>query len=128
MELKEFIEGALTQIIDGIKACQKAGESLDAVVNPSGIKYQEGIGFITVIDNVERPVKNVEFEVGLTTSEKDGVKGGISVFFSGVGIGGQKNSELGTAATTSLKFSIPVAFPAVVSQKPKPKVMTCGPI
>lgn len=121
MELKDFIQGALQQIIDGIEACQGDYVSHGAVVNPSGIKYDKDFGLYTVIDGIECPVQNVEFEVGLTSSEKDSAKGGISVFFSGVGIGGQKSNEMGNTASTSLKFSVPIALPAVVSEKPKVK-------
>lgn len=118
MELKDFIQGALQQIIEGIEACQGNSNSLPAVVNPSGIEYDENLGSYTIINGIVRPVQNVEFEVGLTSSEKEGNKGGISVFFSGVGIGGQKNNETGNTASTSLKFSVSIAFPAVESQRP----------
>lgn len=119
MELKDFIQGALQQIIDGIEACQEHQETLGAIVNPGSLLHREGIGLITHIDNIQRQVRNVDFEVGITSTEKSGGKTGIGVSFSGIGIGGQKSNEMGNAASTSLKFSIPVAFPVVISQNKK---------
>lgn len=124
MELKDFIQEALTQIIDGIKAVQ-SGESLDAVVNPNDLRYEEKVGLVTMIKDNQRVVQSVDFEVALTSTELSGGKTGIGVFFPNIGIGGQKSGETGSTATTSIKFSILVAFPSELSGRPETQVGAC---
>ena len=48
MELKDFIQEALTQIIDGIKSCQHEN-ILEASINPSGVIYSDNLGMETEI-------------------------------------------------------------------------------
>lgn len=121
MELKDFIQEALTQIIDGIKSCQHEN-ILEASINPSGVIYSDNLGMETEIKGTRRLVQNIDFEVGITATETTNKKVGLGVFFSGAGIGGQKNGECGNTATTTLKFSIPVALPAEVTDEPKRQI------
>ena len=95
MNLEEFIEETLRQIAKGVAA---ASDSLDEVegakVNP---KYQR--------DLVE--IKQIDFDVAVTTVEGTTAGAGISVW--GIGAKGDMKNE--SSIVSRIKFKVPLQLP-----------------
>lgn len=110
MELKRFIKDVLSDItmavIESRKELGEVGGLIAPPVNRPGggkISVQLYDGFITTND--------VEFEVLLTESQREGKQNGIGVAFSAIN-GGVKNEKGGeNASHTKIKFTIPISFP-----------------
>jgi hypothetical protein len=107
MELKEFIQKSLTEIIDGVIEAQIYAKEKGAKINPSNIvpgtaKYLDGDGFIG---------QDIEFDVAVIVNEstEGKISAGINVW--GIGAGGQKSKEQENSTNSRLKFSIPLFLP-----------------
>lgn len=106
MELKEFITETLSQIAEGVKE--------------AGVKYNELGGMAPYYDErpiygggkyIEDKVVDVEFEVALTNTSKDGGKAGIGVALSVVRAGVDKSKSTEEESLTRVKFSVPISLP-----------------
>ena len=75
IELKEFVEEAISQIVDGITAAQKRVETSGAI---EGKLYS---------------VQNIEFEVSLANMSGEGGKVGFGVTFGAWGFGSNTKIE-----------------------------------
>lgn len=110
MELQQFVELALTQIVAGVAAAAvKVGEQ-GGSLNPS----RETIDKVTAWARAGRgfvPIENIEFDVAVTASDsKEGSAGvGISVFGAKVGATGQGATE--NTTVSRVKFSVPMVLP-----------------
>ena len=111
MELKEFIEKTLLQVIQGVKSAQSKASELGAVVSPLGMRTQNKDLYILIMQGCSMPLGKIEFEAALTKSESEGGKSGIGVFLGGVGFGGQSDSTTQNHSMTKIKFSVPILLP-----------------
>ncbi|HBX44444.1 MAG TPA: hypothetical protein DEG28_00925 [Porphyromonadaceae bacterium] len=111
MELKEFIKETLLQIITGVRDAQTESAEYDAIVNPANI--EKGDVMVTHIDNNVRTVQNICFEVALASSSSEATKAGIGVMLAYIGGGINKNTDGQNSITTGIKFTIPIALPAI---------------
>jgi hypothetical protein len=92
MELKEFIEESLMQIVEGVQSAQEKAVEKHAYISPSGIRTDDPRNYIK-IGNVVDPLNQVEFEIVLTNSDDKEHKGGLGVLLGGVGLGGQAKTD-----------------------------------
>lgn len=109
IELKEFVEEAISQIVEGIKAAQGRVNDLGAIVNPRKSKGKD-------IENVEiegklYSVQNIEFEVSLANMNGEGSKSVFGVTFGTFGLGTNSKSDGQARSATNIKFSVPIVFP-----------------
>lgn len=123
IELKEFVEEAISQIVEGIRAAQERVNNLGAVVNPRKSKGKD-------IDNIEiegklYSVQNIEFEVSLANMYGEGSKSGFGVAFGTFGLGANSKSDGQTKSATNIKFSVPIIFPST-DNKEKHKSQKVG--
>ena len=114
MQLKNFISLALTEIIDGVREAQEHVGKVGAQVAPAG--FLKGKGTVQLHDPDHPSTKRqyaqiVRFDVGVTASESDSVKGGLGVFVTGLGVGMQDPSESGNTTVSRIKFAVPVQLP-----------------
>jgi len=107
MELKEFVKEVLVQLCEGVSDAQVEVSKLGGVVNPSGFRDD------VKTEDKRRPVEIVHFEIGLVSENKEGSSKGIGVFLSAIGIGGKSTDEERLESVTRIKFSVPIALPAV---------------
>ena len=111
MNLKEFVEETLSEILDGVRAAQKKeGGSTVGALTSAAFKHVNlvelgGIGYLAII----------EFDVSVAAETAAGGKGGLRVMSIGVEGGGEhKSSE-----TSRVKFSVPVVLPQGDDQRVK---------
>lgn len=108
MELKDFVQNAITQLVDGVQAAQKSHSDSGAIINPSikdGKVNYYGNGLAST--GAGYYPSQLDFDLAVTVSNESGANAGIKVF--GVGVGGEQVSQ--TSSVSRLQFSISVALP-----------------
>lgn len=123
MELKEFVSKAITDIVSGLVEAQESIKDLGATINPIGIKSAgETVGDSYYENEVQ--VQRIEFDVVVTSVKDSEAKGGIGVV-GVVNLGASRATNDSMTNATSLKFSVPIVFPAnlpKVYENPKNEV------
>lgn len=109
MELSEFVKATIEQIVVGAAEAQKSIADKGASINPSSIQFQKD-GAWNTYDHVMP--QDVEFDVGLTSTDKKGSSEGIGVFLGSVSLGKKNESGVEHVAVTKVKFTIPLVLPA----------------
>ena len=56
----------------------------------------------------------IEFDIALTTTEDQNIKGGLGIFVTGIGLGYQGETKTMGSEISRIKFSIPVILPSDV--------------
>jgi hypothetical protein len=122
MNLEEFIETSLKQIIGGVKKAQEATRlpgkhpSEANVINPA-VMYgadsaPKGKYFATVGRNL---VHFVDFDVAVTTDSATEAKGGLSIKVVGIGVGGGGSTSDRDTVVSRIKFQVPIMLPQSVN-------------
>lgn len=108
MELKDFVKSTILDILSGVEeAKNESGKSLI----PAGGHIGEGNIPCMITSAVGAETKcfsNIEFEVSITESAKDGSKNGIGVLLGSFSLGTHNSSENANGAYTKVKFNIPI--------------------
>jgi hypothetical protein len=107
MELKEFIQKSIIEIIDGVTGAQNYAKDKGARVNPVNIAS----GNTKVWDSNGLIGQSVEFDVAVIVNESSEgkINAGINVW--GIGAGGQQSNGQENSTTSRIKFSIPLFSP-----------------
>lgn len=113
MELQEFVKETLLEIVRGVKEAQDAVREYGATVNPRIVPNSES----AQVAGEYRPVQNVDFEVGLTTSEESENKKGIGVALGMIKAGIDGNGGRSSSAATKIRFTVPLVLPVDASGK-----------
>lgn len=118
MNLAEFVEASLTQIITGVRRAQdttrlvsKSPSEAD-LINPS-IMYAadsapKGKHFATQSRNL---VHFVSFDVAVTTDSSSDAKGGISIKVAGIGLDASGGGTTKDTVVSHIKFEVPITYP-----------------
>ena len=114
MELREFIQATLQQIVEGVSAAQEDTATAGAIINPSAMKFTQHGQYNEF--NHAMPTQ-VEFDVGLATTDKKDSAEGIGVFLGSVNLGTKNVTGIENVAVTRVKFSVPIVLPPGASQK-----------
>jgi len=116
MELKDFLSQSLLQIIEGVKIAQEKSADFKAKVNPF-------LPNVLVKDKVLDPrmlylggthqytVFLVDFDVAITVTEGDNIKGGGSLNVAAIKIGAEGQSSTTNTQQSRIKFLIPITLP-----------------
>lgn len=111
MNLQEFIQSALSEIVAGVagarEEAQKHGASIGSMQLYGHVKEAK-----IITNEDDKPVTQIEFDIALADSSGTSTKGSIGVFLGSVGLGSQGASQAETTSHSRIKFSVPVAFPS----------------
>lgn len=110
MELKDFIDNALTQIMEGVGSAQKKIDEFGGVINPQmhgGKQVQLGLLYTS-----EGSASIVKFDVALSVIEGTDTKAGISVLGGAVNLGASGQTTNENSVVSRLEFSVPIVLPA----------------
>ncbi len=101
MELREFINTTLVEIVGGILDAREAVGDLDA-----------GAGVATdfTANESRSRIRVVSFDVALTSNDTEEKKKGIGVFLGGIGLGGKAETQASTRSHTRVSFSVPIVL------------------
>jgi hypothetical protein len=105
MDLKQFVRETLTQIIEGVAEASGELQASGAIVNPTRHDFHEGF------HSNGAKIVAVDFTVALSVNEGTATKGGIGVVAGIFAVGSHGQSNEAKAATTHVKFSVPVVLP-----------------
>jgi hypothetical protein len=118
MNLEEFVEASLRQIIDGVRKAQEATRiegkhPSDAdLVNPkvmySADSAPKGKHFATQGRNL---VHFVSFDVAVTSDSAADAKGGFSIKVAGIGFNAGGGGSERDTVVSRIKFEVPLALP-----------------
>lgn len=107
MELKEFIENTLIDIVEGVKSAQERCNNHEVQISPGIVNNNTA--------SKDYAIQKVEFNVvlGMNTSNEKTNKGALQVILSNIGIGissddvnTHRNSE-----QTTVHFTVPIKLP-----------------
>lgn len=104
MELKEFIKETISSIADAVYELNEEKSENGLIVNPSKIKWK---GENNDLYEDGRIIRNIEFNLSVQASDKNGTGIGLKINIVNAGIG----NETTNSTTSTISFSIPVAFP-----------------
>ena len=114
MDLKDFIQSAVSQIVEGMVAAQSAAAAHGATLNPGvdlagkGAAGQAGAG---------SRVSNIAFDVAITAVEGSGPQGVPQLRVAGSGADLHAKVHAKGEAVTRLQFSLPIALPQARSRR-----------
>lgn len=118
MDLAEFVEMSLVQIINGVSRAQKAtrlsGRDISEadIINPAIMDRAEnapkGKYYITIYNNL---VLFVDFDVAVTTESTLGASGGGRIRVLGVGVGAEGSTQSKDVTASRIKFQVPISLP-----------------
>ena len=109
MELGEFVNQTLSQIVHGIGKAQGSTVHRNGI-NPTVAVYNKTNALMCMSDD-GRWIKDVEFDVAVTTEDVHGSKKGLGIFVASIGAGIQGTSEQKSVIVSRIKFSVPVVYP-----------------
>lgn len=109
MELNEFVEETLNQIVEGVVKAEEAVKEKGATVNPIGVFESNGMKIIS--GNKQPTVQMVDFDVVLSVTEAGGKGAKAGIFIGPVGVGANAKSETKSSAMNKVKFAIPLKLP-----------------
>src|SRR5689334_14325445 len=101
MELKDFIQQTLEQIVEGVSSAQVVIEKKGGIVNPTEVSFQKDGTWNLYKHGIPH---SVEFDVGLTSIDKKGSSEGIGVFLGSVNLGKKNDTGVEHTAITKVKF------------------------
>ena len=109
MQLKDFVKITLEQIVEGAALAQASITAHGGIVNPSNMSFQRD----GQLHHYEHAMpQEVNFDVGLTTTDKSGSAEGIGVFLGSINLGKRNEAGNEQVAVTRVRFSVPLVLPA----------------
>lgn len=109
MELSTFVSETLKQVITGIKDAQAVAAGNGAKINPA---LDSSFGPETPWDRDSGThIRDIAFDVAVTTTEGTATKGGAGVFVGAVGLGAQGQSTAQNTAVSRIQFTVPILMP-----------------
>jgi hypothetical protein len=120
MDLADFVQTTLRQILEGVSRAQQAAQgqgkhsARGGEVNPS-IMYSadhapKGKYYATTGRNL---VHFVQFDVAVTTESADNASGEGKITVLGVGVAGEGSVASKDTIASRIKFEVPITFPTL---------------
>jgi hypothetical protein len=120
MDIAEFVEATLQQIVDGVSRAQKSthlagnpGPEGD-LINPALLHHADSApkGKYYVTMGMGRTLVHfVQFDVAVTTEAADAVAGGGKIRVLGIGAGAAGSMSSKETVASRVKFEVPIALP-----------------
>lgn len=111
MELKNFIDETITQLVEGVIMAQNRNSDNGSVVVPAGVSFSGPNGTYKDGSGYRIAICEIDFSIMLTETSGSESKVGIGVWFSNIGIGANGKADENTTSANTIKFSIPIILP-----------------
>ncbi len=116
MNLEEFINESLRQIMNGVADAKKYGSTIGAEVNPfahmGGVDSQpEGAVYRLNKGKGGQWAQNISFDVAVTTSKESSSEGGAKLSVAVFSLGGGKENNSTNSSVSRVQFTVPVFLP-----------------
>lgn len=113
MDLKDFIQSAVSQIVEGVVAAQAAAALHGATLNPAADSAGKGTPSAAGPGAAAGRVSSIAFDVAVTAVASAAGEGGAQLRVAGAGADAPANGE----PVTRLQFSLPIALPQARSRR-----------
>lgn len=115
MELKDFIKETLSQIIDAVSETQEKYKDKHVLICPDDIQSEKGEYYIGNESHYEyynrkTKVQNIEMDIAISVTEKEGNKSGIGIAKI-INVGTSSENAIQNESVSKIKFSIPLVLP-----------------
>jgi hypothetical protein len=112
MDLKDFVAGSLTQIIEGIRKAQADSTDSGAWISPTGYSLA-GRKETPILKTAtgEAYLHEVHFDVAVTVSDEQAAGAGAGLRVFGAKLGAEGSVTYQNAAVSRVQFSVPVVWP-----------------
>ncbi|MGD1046335.1 MAG: hypothetical protein ABR936_13580 [Bacteroidota bacterium] len=116
MELKEFVAETLTQLTQGVKQAQEQVKEIGGKINPFIMpmliqKQQIDPRILILGGNVNETVFMIDFDVAVTVTEGEGIKGGAGINVAAIHLGADTQQTSSNTQQSRIKFLIPIVLP-----------------
>lgn len=112
MNLEQFVEESLNQIITGVLKAKEHGEKNGAHVNPVNASFNSNSQNVVYCTETGIPLQQVEFDVAVTVSESNASSADGQAEFGDITVSGQSIETNSTNSSASrIKFMVPVRLP-----------------
>ena len=109
MQLEQFVEDSLTQLMAGVKNAQRKADEFGATINPR-LTGATSASTGTHYHN-KRLVVEVAFDVALTSETGEAARGGIGVLLGAINVGGGYDEKATQGTVSRIQFTVPLVFP-----------------
>ncbi|WP_226704559.1 hypothetical protein [Microbulbifer elongatus] len=115
MKLDDFVSETLKQIIKGVVAAQKYGNTQDAKVNPITARFNSNTEGHAFCQETGVPLQKVEFNVAVTvTEEQSSMSDGGSV--GSISVSPANTNASQNSSVSRIQFEVPVLLPTTGNQ------------
>jgi len=110
MDIKDFIENTLVQIVQGVNNANEKLKDTGSIISSKNVRpLRDGTTYNTETGDL---VNLIEFDIAVTVNERDTANGGMGIKIAGINIGGNLQNENANQSINKIKFSIPLTFKA----------------
>jgi hypothetical protein len=118
MELKQFVSQTLLQILEGVKSAQEQSGALGAEINPRlpDILVKDkslDSRIISLGGTHQKTVFLIDFDVAITVTEGEDIKGGGAINVAAIKLGAEGASTATNTQQSRIKFLIPITLPSL---------------
>jgi hypothetical protein len=118
MDLKQFVEETLSQLIDGVTGAKELARKNGAVINPQTLEFVSDSGQSDMwCEKTGRISSRISFDVAVTVSEAGSASGGAKVSLVPFKIGGEGKADWANQNVSRISFAIQVLLPTSEQSK-----------
>jgi len=112
IELKEFIQETLVQIVSGVKNAQEEIEDIGGEICPTGLYFSAGQEQPIIYKPGLGIVQTVEFDIALSTAKETEGKGSAGISISVINLGARGGIKKSKEEANRVRFTVPVLLPS----------------
>lgn len=111
MQLREFVSETLKEIITGVKEAQGYASENGAEINPEVLSGNNKIQYVLAPDGGAIPVREIDFDVAVTSADTTEQQAGAGIFVAALGFGVKDKSDTLNSCVSRIKFSVGIVLP-----------------
>lgn len=113
INLQDFVEATLLQIITGVHSAQKECDVPGATINPGSVSPYGPTASVQshYRDRQGQEVRPVEFDVAVTAAEGTATKGSGGINIGVVSFGAKGSADTSSETTSRIRFVVPIVLP-----------------
>ena len=113
MELRDFVNQVLSEIVLGVHDAQEAIKDTTGEISPTGLHFSEPQGPPVVFKPGRGLVQHVEFDIAITTKKAAGAQAKAGIFVAQIfNLGAEADASTEKEGVNRIKFTVPVLLPS----------------
>lgn len=113
MDVKQFVQETLQQVIAGVREAQRDAPRHSAAINPPRYRYPPATDRNpTGAQEHQQQLSTVDFDIAVTSDEAQAGRSGAGVRVIGIfNAGGQSETSTTASSISRVRFSVPLSLP-----------------